>query len=333
MSAISRRRVVQGTGAVGLGLLAGCGRWPGQAQGPTRVPRIGYLTNGGSISREYAGFFQGLAGLGYVEGQNLVVEKRFAEGQPERLPVMAGELVRLPVDAIVAPGARAVSAAKEATSTIPIVMTGTGDPVELGFIASLAHPGGNITGLSHLAGPLAGKRLELLRELAPGVSQVAVLWDSRSRSNTLQWTATQRAAQMLGVQAQPWEVRGPADLEAAFEVTRSERAGALIAIHGQLLERQRERVAQLAAESRLPAMYTQREYVAAGGLASYGPNFYELAGRSATYVDKILKGTSPADLPIEQPMTFEFVINLRTAQALGLTLPPHVLLQATEVIQ
>jgi putative tryptophan/tyrosine transport system substrate-binding protein len=331
--AYTRRQLVQGAGAVGLGLLAACGRLPWQAQGSTRVPRIGYLTNGGSISREYAGFFHGLGELGYVEGQNLVVEKRFAEGQPERLPAMAAELVQLPVDVIAAPGARAVNAAKEATSTIPIVMTGTGDPVELGFVASLAQPGGNITGFSHLAGPLAGKRLELLRELAPGVSQVAVLWDSRSRSNTLQWTATERAAQMLGVQAQPWEVRGLTDLDKAFEVVRSERAGSLIAIHGQLLERQRARIAQLAAESRLPAMYTQREYVVAGGLASYGPDFYDLARRSASYVDKILKGAKPADLPVEQPMTFELVINAKTAQALGLTIPPHVLLQATEVIQ
>jgi putative tryptophan/tyrosine transport system substrate-binding protein len=330
---VNRRQVVQGAGAVGLGLLAGCGRWPGQAPVPSKVPHIGYLTTGGSGSREQEGFFQGLGELGYTEGQNLFVERRFAEGRPERLPAMAVELAQFPVDVIAAAGARAISAAKEATSTIPIIMTGTGDPVELEFIGSLAHPGGNITGLSHLAGPLAGKRLELLRELVPGVSRLAVLWDSRSRSNTLQWTETQRAAEALGVRTISLEVRDSSHLDAAFEAAKGARADGLLGIHGTILESQRARIARLAAESRLPAMYTHRGYVDAGGLMAYGPDFYDLARHSATYVDRILKGAKPADLPVEQPMRFDFVINFRTAQALGLTIPHHVLLQATEVIQ
>jgi putative tryptophan/tyrosine transport system substrate-binding protein len=249
------------------------------------------------------------------------------------LPELATELVRLPVDVLVADGARSISAAKGATSTIPIVMSDTADPVGLGFVASIARPGGNITGVSHLAAHLAGKRLELLRELAPAVARVAVLWDSRSRSNELQLQESQRAAETLGVQLYSVGVRDPNHLAAAFDTAQSAGADGLLVIHGGLLQRERTRVAQLATESRLPTMCAYREYVMAGGLMAYGPDIADQARRSATYVDKILKGARPAELPVEQPMRFDFTINLKTAQALGLAIPPHVLLQTTEVIQ
>jgi putative tryptophan/tyrosine transport system substrate-binding protein len=329
----SRRQLVQGVGAVGLGLLAGCGRWPGQAQSPARVPRIGILGSGTPEDSQQQAFLQGLGEVGYVEGQNILIERRFAGGHPERLPDLAAELVRLPVDAIAATGSTAISAAKNATSTIPIIMTEGADPVGLGFVASLARPGGNITGMSHLARSLAGKRLELLRELVPGASRVAVLVDSRSPAANFSWIETQRAAQTLGVHLDLLEVRDPRDLDVAFETARSERADGLLAVHANFIQNQRARITQLAAESRLPTMYTYRIYVEAGGLAAYGPDVNDLARRSVIHLDKILKGAQPADLPVEQPTRFDFFINTKTAQALGLTIPPHVLLQATEVIQ
>jgi putative tryptophan/tyrosine transport system substrate-binding protein len=329
----TRRRFMQGVGLAGLGLLAGCGRLPGQAAPPMRAPRVGYLAFSGPEQSQHEAFLEGLRELGYVEGQNILIERRFADGQADRLPGLAAELVRLPVDAVAATGSTAISAAKNATSTIPIIMTETADPVELGLVAGLARSGNNITGLSHLSGPLAGKRLELLRELVPGISRVGVLWDPRSRSGGLHWTEMQRAAELLGVQLHSLEVRGPSQLEEAFTTARSERAEGLLAIHGTILQNQRARVAQLAAESRLPTMYTYRIYVEAGGLVAYGPDLNDLVRRSATHLDKVLKGANPADLPIEQPMRFEFVINAKAAQALGLTLPPHVMMQATEVIQ
>jgi putative ABC transport system substrate-binding protein len=333
---MSRRQVVQGVGALGLGLLAACGRWPGQVQPPAKVPRI-VLLGGGSLDAyrdRHEAFRQGLRDLGYVEDQNFVIESRMADGYLDRLPELAVELTRQPVDVLVISSAAAVAAAKQATTTIPIVIAESDDPVERGFVASLAQPGGNITGLSHIGKDLAQKRLELLKALAPGASLVAVLWTrSGGGANVIQWTETQDAAQVLGVQLQSLEVQDPDDIERVLEATSRERLDALIVVHSGPVTLRRAQIIDFATKSRLPAIYGFREYVEAGGLMAYGPNLPDMYRRAAYYVDRILKGAQPADLPIEQPMRFDFAINLGTAQALGLTIPPHVLLQATEVIQ
>jgi putative tryptophan/tyrosine transport system substrate-binding protein len=336
----SRRQIVQGMGAAGLGLLAGCGRLPWQAQPAARIPRIGFLSAGlpsASVDRVEA-FRQALRELGYVEGENVVIEYRYAEGTLDRVSELAAELVRLPVDVILAGAPTPTRAAKEATSTMPIVMAYETDPVGNGFIASLARPGGNITGLSSLAPGISGKQLELLQAIVPGLSRVAVLGtslpggyadlalDPRSKELEL-------AAGALGVQLQYSDVRSLEDIEPAFGEARREHVDAAVVFASPILEAHRTRVADLAVQHRLPTVYHVREFVEAGGLMCYGVSFIGLYRRAATYVDRILKGAKPADLPIERPREFEFVINLRTAQALGLTIPPHVLLQATEVIQ
>ena len=286
-----------------------------------------------AVSHLYGAFRQRLRELGYVDGQNIAFEVRSAEGRAERLPDLAADLVRLKVDVIVAGGTPAPLAAKRATTAIPIVMASAGDPVGSGLVASLARPGGNVTGLSLLVPELGGKRLQLLKEVVPGVSRVAVLWNAANPYPVLVWRQTEAAARALGVHLQSLDVRGPDDLEGAFAAATRGRAGALITVEDPLTFGQRKRIVDFAARARLPAMYGFREFVDAGGLMSYAASLADLSRRAATYVDKILKGAKPADLPVEQPTKFELVINLKTAKALGLTIPPSVLIRADQVIQ
>jgi putative ABC transport system substrate-binding protein len=267
-----------------------------------------------------------------VEGQTIHLAWRYAEGQVERLPALAAELARLPVDVLVAAGGTPVAlAAQRATTTIPIVMTNVGDPVETGLVASLARPGGNITGLSSMSPDITGKRLELLKTVVPALSRVAVLWQPANPSAALQFQELQAAARALHLQVQALEVRGPDEFDHAFSAARG--AGAVVVVGDSVFTQHRRRITALAQRSRLPAMYVFREFVEAGGLMSYGVNLPDLGRRAAIYVDKILKGAKPADLPVEQPTKFELVINLKTAQALGLTIAPTLLFQADEVIK
>jgi len=277
---------------------------------------------------------QGLRALGYVEGQNMAIAYRYAEGEAKRLPVLAAELVRLQVDVIVAWGAQAISAAQHATRTIPIVMAGTADPVAAGFVASLARPGGNITGLSDLSVELPGKRLELLKETVPQSARIAVLTDPAAPYHAAKMSSLRVAAQALGVHLHVVEVRRVDELDSAFAALLQVGTDALFVMEGDpLLLALSGRTVELAARHRLPAMYERKETVAAGGLISYGSNIPETSYRAAAYVDKILKGATPADLPVEQPTKFELVINLKAAKALGLTMPPSLLFLADEVIQ
>jgi putative ABC transport system substrate-binding protein len=309
----------------------------GEAQQAAKAPRIGFLaTNLAASPHVLEAFLQGLRDLGYVEGRNLVIEYRNAEGKSERFPALAAELVALKVDVIVAPAPQAALAAKQATRTLPIVFIGAGDPVGSGLVTSLARPGGNVTGLSMLTPELVGKVLELLKQAVPGVSRVAVLWQpgymvERTEKDILK--AAEVAARALGVRAQFVEARGPADFERAFSDMTRARAGALTVLPSPMFFNERRRLVDLAAKNRLPAVYASRDYVDAGGLLSYGPNFADMFRRAATYVDKILKGAKPADLPVEQPTKFELVINLKTAKALGLTIPQSVLGRADHVVE
>jgi putative ABC transport system substrate-binding protein len=280
------------------------------------------------------GFRQGLRNLGYIEGKSILVEYRYAEGKQDRIPSLVAELVQLKVDVLVLGTSIGVQAAKQATKTIPIVMVTTTNPVAIGLVDSLARPGGNITGLATLIRDLSGKRLELLKEAAPGISRVGILWDAASKSAALGFKEYEEAARALKTQLQSLEVRAPnPDLEDAFQAAAKGRANALITIRGPLLNRHPKQIAELAIKNRLPSMYEGSRYVEAGGLMSYSPNDAETWGRAATYVDKILKGAKPADLPVEQPMKFEFVINLKTAKQIGLTIPPNVLARADRVIR
>jgi putative tryptophan/tyrosine transport system substrate-binding protein len=336
VTGLSRRQLVQSAGAIGLGLLAGCGRLPGQGQppAPARVPRIGYL----ALSRApgYAEAFQrGLAALGYVEGQNIITEYRFgvSEGRLTPLQELAAELVSLPVDVIVGAQGDAVSAARAATTTIPIIMLTSGDPLAAGTVPSLARPGGNVTGLSMLTGALAAKRLDLLKQALPSLSRVAALLEPSDIMRRSELRPTQDAADALAIEVQPVEVGAPTELEPAFAAMSGQGIEALVVFSHGFAIAHRAQITALAAAHRLPAIYGVRVMAASGGLMVYGPPVPDAYYRAATYVDKILKGAKPGDLPIEQPMRFDFVINLKTAQALGLTIPHHVLLQATEVIQ
>jgi putative tryptophan/tyrosine transport system substrate-binding protein len=340
VSGLTRRRFVQGTGVAGLGLLAGCGRWPGQTQPAARVPRIGFLSAAlpSANAMRLEAFRQGLRELGYVEGENVVIEYRYGEGQLDRVRELAIELVRLPVDVLLAAAPTPTRAAKEATSTMPIVMAYDTDPVGNGFIASLARPGGNITGLSSLAPGISGKQLELLKAIVPDLARVAVLGTSPAGVYTdlaldPRSKEMEVAAGTLGVPLQYLDVRSPEDIEPAFGEARRGHADAAVMLASPILESYRARVVDLAAQHRLPTVYHVREFVEVGGLACYGVSFIDLYRRASYYVAKILQGAKPTDLPVEQPTTFDVVINLRTAQALGLTIPPHVLAQATEVIQ
>jgi putative ABC transport system substrate-binding protein len=308
-----------------------------EAQQAAKIARIGYLT--GSLATGahlHEAFRQGLRDLGYVEGRNVVIEYRSAEGKYERLPALAADLVALKVDVIVVTSTPAALAAKQATRTIPIVLAWAGDPVGSGLVTSLARPGGNVTGLSMLAPELVGKRLELLTQAVPGVSRVAALWhpgDLPERTEKDMLKEADVAARALGVRLQVVEARGPEDFDRAFSDMTRARADAVIVQSTNVFFIERRRLVDLAAKNRLPAMYLTREFVDAGGLMSYGPNVPDLFRRAATYVDKILKGATPGDLPVEQPTKFELVINLKAAKALGLTIPPSLLQRADEVIQ
>ncbi len=298
------------------------------------MPRIGYLFPGPrGFWLSIEALQRGLRELHYVEGQNIAIEYRFAEGKPELLPALAAELVRMKVDVIVAWATEATLAAKQATTTIPIVMTGVADPVKSGLVASLARPGGNVTGTTTLAADLSGKLLEMLKETVPDLSRVAVLWNGRSSAMELRVKEAEAAARALGVTLQSVGVQGPDDFDRAFAVMTQERPDALLVVLDTFIFVQRSHILDFAATHRLPAMYEIRDFVDEGGLMTYGPSFLDRLGRVATYVDKILKGAKPGDLPIEQPMRYELVINLKTAKALGLTIPPSILFQADEVIR
>ncbi len=305
------------------------------AQQPMKVPRIGFLSGAplSAIAARTEAFRQGLRELGYVEGKNIVIEWRSAEGKIDRLPALAAELVRLKVDVIVTGGATNTRAAKEATVTIPIVMTQDTDPVGSGFVASLARPGGNITGLSSLRSELSGKQLELLKEIVPRLSRVAVLGTSTSPSTAPSLKEVELAAGAFKVQLQYLDVLGPRDIETAFRAAGKGRADAVLVLASPVFVLQRTQVVDLAVKNRLPAIYPQSDYMDAGGLMFYGPSITDLFRRAATYVDKILKGAKPADLPVEQPTKFELAINLKAAKQIGLTIPPNVLARADRVIK
>jgi len=334
----SRRQFVQGVGIAGLGVLAGCGRLPWQAhvESASKPARVGYLSNFPPIEGASSGtdaFREGLRELGYVEGHNILVEYRSAGGQADRLADLAAELLGLGVAAVVTNGTLATQATKRATDTVPIIMAASADPVGAGLVASLARPGGNVTGLTQISPQLSGKRLQLLTETAPSVSRVAVLWNEGQPTNAREWAEIDHAAQALGVEARSLSIHSPGDLDVAFNTASQERADGLIAVTSTLIIQSRDRIVDFAARNRWPAMFPVRDWVTSGGLMAYGANQLDLYRRAATYVDKILKGARPADLPVEQPREFDFAINLKTAQTLGLTIPQHVLLQATEVIQ
>jgi len=312
-------------------LLAFC--IPAQAQQLKQVPKIGVLSTGSASSgaARNEAFLQGLRELGYVVGQNILIEHRYAEANLDRLPELAAELVRLKVDVIVA-GALAIRAAKNATKTIPIVMATSGDPVAYGYVVSLAQPGGNVTGSTQMSPELGGKRLELLKEALKKVSVVAVIHDGGA-AQAPQMKEMEAAARVLGVRLQPVKVEGLSDFENAFSSMIRGHASAFIGLTSSALFNHRKQIADLATKNRLPAIYPGSEYVDAGGLMSYGPNIFENYRRAAKYVDKILKGAKPADLPVEQPMKFELVINLKAAKQIGLTIPPNVLARADKVIK
>ena len=306
-----------------------------EAQPPGKVPRIGVLVvaTRSFFSTRIESFRQGLRELGYVEGKNVLIEYRYAEGKLDLLPALASELVQLKVDVIVTASPPGVQAAKNATSTIPIVFAAIGDPVGGGFVASLARPGGNVTGLSILAPALSGKRLELLKEAFPKVTRVVILWNPTSSGEALSFREMPAVAKALGVQHQSMEVRAANDFEDGFQRAKQEGAQALVTMPSPVINANRQQILEFAAKNRLPAMYAGSEFVEAGGLMSYGPNYTDQFRRAAVFVDKILKGAKPADLPVEQPTKFELIINLKTAKALGLTIPPSLLQRADQVIE
>jgi ABC-type uncharacterized transport system substrate-binding protein len=308
-----------------------------EAQQPKKIPRIGYLAGRGDPSTPdplIDAFRQGLRDLGYIEGKNIVVEYRYAEGKLDRIPSLVTELVQLKVDVLVSPALPAIRAAKQATKTIPIVMLTNVDPVATGIVDSLARPGGNITGLARFMTELSGKRLELLQEAVPGITRVGVLWDADDPDAAIAFKEYEAAAPALKIQLQSLEVRGPnADLEGSFQAAAKGRAKALITTRNPFLLRYPKRIAELAIKNRLPSMHEGSDFVEAGGLMSYTASDAENFRRAATYVDKILKGAKPADLPVQQPTKFELVINLKTAKQIGLTIPPNVLVRADKVIR
>ena len=305
------------------------------AQQPKKVLRIGFLgaTSPSIESTRIEAFRQGMRELGYVEGKNIAIEWRWAEGKFDRLPDLAAELVRLDVDVIVTGGSTSTGAAKQVTTTIPIVMAQVNDPVGSGFVASLARPGGNMTGLSTLAPELSGKRLELLKEVVPKLSRVAVFGDSTTPGNAQALRETEPAAKAFKVPLQYLDVLGAKDIESAFREASKGRADAVLVLGAPILISQRKQIADLAVKNRFPGMYPSSEFVESGGLMSYGVSVVDLYRRTARHVDKILKGRKPADLPVEQPTKFELVINLKAAKQIGLTIPPNVLARADRVIR
>jgi putative tryptophan/tyrosine transport system substrate-binding protein len=306
-----------------------------QAQQPRKVPLVGYLAAASltSMSVRTETFRHGLQELGYFDGKNIVIEWRSADGKLDRLPALAAELVRRKVDVIVTTGPTATRPAKEATSTIPIVMAQDIDPVGTGFVASLARPGGNITGLSSLVPEISGKQLELLKDIVPRLSHVVVLWASSNPANAQALREIERAAATIGVKVQSLDILSSKDIQTAFQGASKAHADAVLVMQNGVAIAHRTELAELAIKSRLPAIYPRLEFVKDGGLISYGASFTDMDRRAATYVDKILKGAKPADLPIEQPTKFELVINLKAAKQIGLTIPPNVLARADKVIR
>jgi len=309
--------------------------FPAEAQQPKKVLRIGFLSTNplSSVAARTEAFRQGLRELGYVEGKNIIIEWRDADGKLDRLSERAAELVRLKVDVIVTAAPAPTRATKEATVTIPIVMAFDNDPVGNGFVASLARPGGNITGLSTYYPETTGKQLELLKEIVPNLSRVAVLGTSTVPGNEQTLKETELVARALGVKLQYLEIQDPQNIENVFRAASKGRAGAVLVLSSPVATFQRTQIAEMAAKSRLPAIYPQSDHVDAGGLIFYGPSIADLYRRAATYVDKILKGAKPADLPVEQPKKFELIINLKAAKQIGLTIPPNVLARADKVIK
>jgi len=302
-----------------------------------RVPRVGYINPGSSSDpvrlRRLQAFRQGLRELGYVEGRNIALEPRWAEGKYDRYPAFAADLVRLKVHIIVAVGGRATQVAQQATRTIPIVMSLVTDPLESGLVTSLARPGGNVTGTSIMAPDLVGKQFELLKQAVPEVSRVALLWNPANPGSAPQLREAEAAARAVGVRLQALEARVPQEIDSAFAAMTKERAGALVVLADAILYNQRKQIAELAAKSRLPSASVLREYAEAGGLIVYSADFLDLERRAAYFVDKILRGAKPADLPVEQPTKFDLIINLKTAKAIGLTIPPSLLLRADQIIE
>ena len=323
-----------------IALIAGAaGAWPfttakfALAQRRSKVPRVGVLWPGSPPDKWDEAFRQGLNALGYTEGRNILLDYRWAEGKQERLPELAQELVHLNIDLIVTISAPAIFAAKQATETIPVVFAGTSDPVRSGFVASLARPGGNLTGLSLMAPDLAAKRLELIKSVAPAASRVAMLWNASDEGMAIRVKQAELAAPALQLTLLSPELRSPADFDSAFTALTRDPPDALLTFVDPFTMRHRTRIIEFAATARLPAIYEDRIFADAGGLISYGPSVLDNCRRAATYVDKILKGAKPADLPVEQPTKFELVINLKTAKTLGLTIPPSLLAHADEVIE
>ena len=307
-----------------------------QAQQQAKVPRIGFLgaSSASALAPRIDALRQGLRELGYIEGKKIAIEHRYAEGKLDQLPDLAVELVRLKVDVLVSGAGNAgTRALKQATSSIPIVMTFGSDPVAAGLVSSLARPGGIITGLTSITGDISGKRLELLTETIQKLSRVAVLYDPGDPAKIAEFKETQAAAQGLGVQIQSLEVRSPREFESAFKSATSWKGNALVVLQTVITQANHKQIVELATKNRLPAMFGESQYIETGGLMSYGPSYNDLSRRAATYVDKILKGAKPADLPVEQPMKFELVINLKTAKQIDLTIPPNVLARADKVIR
>jgi putative ABC transport system substrate-binding protein len=307
------------------------------AQQAGEVPRVGYINPGYSSDpirvRRLAAFREGLRELGYVEGRNIALELRWAEGRYDRYPTLAADLVRLKVHVIVVIGGAATRAAKQVTGAIPIVMSLVTDPVESGLVGSLARPGGNVTGTSIMAPDVAGKQFELLKQVLPGMSRVALLWNPANPGGAIQLREAEAAARAAGVRLQALEARDSQEIDSAFAAMRRERADALVVLADAILYNQRKQIAELAAKSRLPSASALREYVEAGGLIAYSADFVAMVRRSATFVDKILNGAKPADLPVEQPTKFDLIVNLKTAKAFGLTIPSALLLRADQVIE
>ena len=304
-----------------------------EAQQAKNAATVGLLASGRGLGSAGDAFRQALRELGWVEGKNVLIQSQLAEVNLDKLPELATDLVQRKVAVIVADGDPAVQAAKRATRTIPIVLIAVGDPVTEGFVASLARPGGNLTGVTSISADLSGKRVELVKEIFSKASRLNVLWNPASSSNVLEFKAMEVTARALGLKLQSLEVRGPQDFQAAFAAAAKDRASALVVVRDPLIDSQHFQILDFAMDKRLPLMHGERQFVEAGGLMSYGPSRVELFRRAATYVDKILKGTKPADLPVEQPTKFEFIINLKTAKQIGLTIPPNVLARADQVIR
>jgi putative tryptophan/tyrosine transport system substrate-binding protein len=302
------------------------------AQQTAKLPSLGFLTAGAG-SPGLPALLEGLRQLDWIEGKTIVVEYRYAKNRNDRLPELAAELVRLNVSVIVAAGTLAPLAAKHATTTIPIVMTSAGDPLGTGLVSSLARPGGNATGLSLMSPDLSGKRLELIKQIIPDIARVAIMWNATNPYPALVFRQTENAARQLKIEVQSLEVRTPDDVSSALEAAMREKANALITVEDPLTVNYRKQIADFAAENRLPTISGLREYVDAGGLLSYGPDLADLYRRAAGYVDKILKGAKPSELPVEQPTKFALVINLKTSKALGLTIPPDMLAIADALIE